>query len=359
MSNFFKNLYLDRDKLMPTIEEFCKGEFDSYIVNDIQHINGTQYRCIIIGDNKEVTIDLFYKSDGTTSFNVQVGKNQDISFKLGLYLKTNLCNSDVKGSSYSIPNVSEDTVNLLLEYITEIEGVKKLNEDIGPHYKLYRYKSHHGDSVVIKYFSNKRLQIQGKPLYLYQEITCFLAELFPFEDIIKTQAEFFQVNIEKDEIQNEFDQLLPTAKTFLGERLKCVISPALAYRQIDIPLSDYTSFVFPVLRGLEGYIRLLFANKGLTVPRGKGFDEFLFFDGQRHNIRPEIIPRINCPATCAAIERAFNYFSEHRNGLFHTHHIDANIRLVETKQDAERIITKTLQIIEETYSSIIAVTAAE
>ncbi|NMO94233.1 RNase LS family HEPN domain-containing protein [Paenibacillus lemnae] len=109
---------------------------------------------------------------------------------------------------------------------------------------------------------------------------------------------------------------------------------------------------FPVLRALEGYIKLLFLTKGIRIAKRNGFDEHIFCHDQKYFLRPDKRALINCEATCAAIERSFNYFNEHRNGLFHADGIDANIRLVETKQEADRIINITFQIIEETYSKL-------
>lgn len=351
MSNFLKNLNLDRSKIKEQVVEYCTEEFTTYSVSDIRHMNNTLYRCDVSGDTKEIVVDFYFKGNGTTTIK-PVGQNPDDSFKIGLYLKTNLCNTNTARASYSIQSVENEVVTVLIEYLLELNGVAKINEDVTDLYTLYKFKSLHGDKVVIKYFINKRLQIQGKPLYLYQEITCFLAEYFPFEDIVKAQSDFFSVSITKEDIQEEFDNLLPSSKDFLGERLKSILSPALAYRQIDISLPDYTGFVFPVLRALEGYIKLLFQTKNIRIKKRNGFDEYIFFDGQKHFLRPETTIQINCPDTCHAIERSFNYFNEHRNELFHADGIDANIRLVETKQEAVRIIDKTFQIIEETYTSI-------
>lgn len=351
MSNFLKDLNLDRSKIKEQIVEYCNEEFTTYSITDILHINHTLYRCVVNGDNKEIVIDFYYKNNGTTTIK-PVGKNPDDSFKIGLNLKLSLCNPDVAGASYSIEKVEGEVVSLLIEYLLELDGVTKLNEDTADLYRLFRFKGRHGDKVVIKHFTNKRLQIQGKPLYLYQEVTCFLAEYFPFEDIVKSQSEFFNISITREEIQEEFDILLPSSKDFLGERLKCILSPALAYKQIDISLPDYSGFVFPVLRALEGYIKLLFLTKDIKIKKRNGFDEHIFFDGQKHFLRPEAKVLIICSDTCLAIERCFNYFNEYRNQLFHADGIDANIRLVETKQEAVRIINKTFEIIEETYNSI-------
>lgn len=351
MSNFLKDLNLDRLKIKDQIVIYCQEEYKTFDVGDVRHINNTQYRCEFVGDNKKIMVDFYFKGNGTTTIK-PVGQNLSDALKAALFIKTNLCHTDIKGSSYSIPNVENETVDLLIEYLLELEGVNKINEDVVESYTLYRLKGMDGDKVVIKHFSNKRLQVQGKPLYLYQEITYFLAEFSPFEDIVNAHSEFYNVSVTKEEIQDEFDSLLPTAKGFIGDRLKRVLSPALAYRQIDITLPDYSGFVFPVLRALEGYIKLLFKTKGILIAKRNGFDEYIFCHDHKFFLRDDKRQIINCEATCLAIEKSLNYFNEHRNGLFHADGIDENIRLVETKQEANRIISLTFKIIEETYRTL-------
>lgn len=351
MSDFLKDLNLDRTKIKEQILEYCKETFTTYSVSDIEHLNNTLHRCNIIGNDKSIIVDFYFKGNGTTTIR-PIGGNLDDSFKIGLYLKTNLCHIDVPGSSYSIPNLDVETRSLLIEYLNTLPGVFKITEDETDTYILFKFKSDHGDKLVLKHYKNKRLQIQGKPLYLYQEVTCFLAEFYPFEDIVTAQAEFFSVSITKDELQEEFNSMLPNSSEFLGERLKAILAPALAYKQIDITLPDYSGFVFPVLRALEGYIKLLFQGKRINIRKRNGFDEHTFLHDGKFYLRQETQDKINCTMTCRAIERAFNYFQQHRNELFHADSIDANIRLVETKQEAVRIINKTFEIIEETYNTL-------
>ncbi|MFB8376964.1 type II toxin-antitoxin system RnlA family toxin [Paenibacillus taichungensis] len=351
MSNFLKDLNLDRTKIKEQILDYCKETFTTYSVSDIEHQNNTLHRCTIIGDDKSIEVDFYYKGNGTTTIR-PIGGNPDDSFKIGLYIKTNLCHIDVPGSSYSIPNVDYDSLSLLIEYLNVLPGVSKIYEDETDTYTLFKFKSDRGDKLALKYYKNKRLQIQGKPLYLYQEVTCFLAEFYPFEDIVIAQSEFFSVSITKDELQDAFESMLPNAKDFLGERLKAVLAPALAYKQIDIILPDYSGFVFPVLRALEGYIKLLFQGKNINIKKRNGFDKHTFFHDGKHFLQQTTKDEINCNFTCGAIERAYNYFQQHRNGLFHADSIDVNIRLVETKQEAVRIIDKTFEIIEETYKTL-------
>jgi hypothetical protein len=352
-AKIFKKLNLDRSKIDGCIKDFCGNHFRDFEYDGIVHVNNNLYRSELIGDGKAVTIDFYYNQDGTTSVNPAVGKNKDISMALALYIRDQAGNlSDKKNSSYSVPRMNKDDVDLLIEYLRDLEGVQCIGHDVTNTYALYRFQSSFGDRITLKYYTNQTLQVQGKPLFLYQEVTCFLAEFYPFDQVVSTQAEYFHVPVRAEEVKEDLDQALKYSKEFLGEKLIKILTPSLVFKNIDIELDDYSSFVFPVLRALEGYIKLLFRSKNIRIPK-KGFDDVIQCPfGMRFELREHVREQIACQATCDAIERAYNYYHENRHGLFHVDQIPEMSRLVENKRDAVRIINKTLEIIEETYRTL-------
>jgi hypothetical protein len=120
-------------------------------------------------------------------------------------------------------------------------------------------------------------------------------------------------------------------------------------RKLDIPLADYSCFAFPALRGLEGYVKLLFA-ENLNITIGKdGFGIHLSKDLElKFDIRAKTEIKI-----CHAIENSYKYYRSQRHGLFHSDAIPTMTRIISDKNEANTIIEKTIQIIEETYTSTI------
>jgi hypothetical protein len=143
--------------------------------------------------------------------------------------------------------------------------------------------------------------------------------------------------------------LIPNAYDFVGDKLVSIISPALALRKLAIELSDYSCFTFPALRGLEGYVKLLFVHKiGVTIGKD-GFGEHFQNNGElkttiksKHDLK-----------TCHAIENSYQYYRNQRHGLFHTDAIIETTRIISNKHDADNIIENVTKIIEETYTSTI------
>ncbi|MCK4260794.1 MAG: type II toxin-antitoxin system RnlA family toxin, partial [Halanaerobiales bacterium] len=187
----------------------------------------------------------------------------------------------------------------------------------------------------------------------YQEVTCFLAEYFPFDDIVQNQAEFFSVDIQPDEIMNEMKLSVPTVFDVLDSSLKNILSASLAYRKIDIALPDYSSFVYPALRTLEGYLKYLFMSKGIIISNEEGFRGKLYSKQGKYKMEQTIKEEIACDKTCYAIEQCYSFFCRHRNSLFHTDLMGTS-RVIDSKDEANMIILKTLDLMEDTYKSIIS-----
>lgn len=340
----FKHLNIDRKKLTEIIRQFCLEELGLELQPEVKNKSGNLYRCSIPVNEGSMLLDFYFNSDGTTTINPKVGKKTDLSLQLALYIKNKLCTSEVKNSSYSVRNVEKEAVDLLIEYLSELQGIK-LNEDRSKDYTLYRYIGPDGDKIVIKYYRNGTLQVQGKPLYLYQEAVCFLAQYYTLGEIVEQQSEFFNIELDERDIQEDIDSFLPTSKTFLGKQLLGILTPSLVYNKIDVTLTDYSSFVFPVLRALEGYIKKLFQQVGIRV--GKEFKQFNCVDGV-YELKPEYRRRCNSGERFA-IEEAYNYWRANRHSLFHTPQKEEAIRILETKADADHIIFETLKLIEKTY----------
>lgn len=351
--NIFKGLNIDRKFLLGYIEEFCKNQFTKYAFSELVPINNIQYRCKIIGDNKEVLIDFYFNTNGTTTIQPKVGKNTDLSIKLATEILKRLDYKDSDNFAYSVTPLEQYESDMLIEYLHSLNGVdciykseiKKNNSTI------FQFKSSSGDKITITYYANRRLLVQGKPLYLYQEVTCFLSQYFPFSEMIKKQSEYFSVPIEPEEINEELKFRLPTVYSLLDEQLKSILSVSLTLRKIDLELKDYSSFVFPALRALEGYIKILFQQKGIIINNREGFD-MMKYNGRKFEISDEASTIIGCQKTCKAIKECYNYYHKHRHSLFHAETITSSTRIIETKEEADTLINDILFLMESSYKSL-------
>ena len=159
-------------------------------------------------------------------------------------------------------NIDEEDFQLLIQYLEEIDGAEIIDSSDGEGIRRNRLKSKYKDEITISYYNTKTLLIQGRPLYLFQEAKLFLYELLPLEQVAATESKTYKIDIKADKIRDELKAFMPTAVGFLDEKILKILTPALSLRKIDIDIEDYSSFAFPALRGLEGYIKQLLQTKG-------------------------------------------------------------------------------------------------
>ncbi|MGO4348142.1 type II toxin-antitoxin system RnlA family toxin [Paenibacillus sp. MCAF9] len=349
----YKGLHVDKEKLPDWITEFADANFSTSEVSDINLISGTQHRCIIKGDEKEVSLD-FYFSKGKTTM-LPVGKNKDISIKLADFImnKIEYKNADIKSKSHSIKSVEKEAFQELIEYLTQLQGIGLIKEKRNEVNKsrMLQFSSNIGDKITLVYFDNKTLQIQGKPMYLYHEVTIFLSAFIDFDQVIANQNEHLDVKVTALEVRNEMKELLPCAYNILDDNLKKILAGSLMLQKVDMPFEDYSPIVFPALKVLEGYLKGILRNKGIIVGK-EGFGGTFQPNGPKHvlNLRNKNI--INDGVTTSVVEALYDYYKKNRHVLFHVSAIDADTKIIETKQEADLIISDVLSLIETTHMDL-------
>jgi hypothetical protein len=189
-------------------------------------------------------------------------------------------------------------------------------------------------------------------LLLYCDLIDILSELFDYKEVIDSQLKVIQVNIRVEEVLSDLQTMMPMAYGFIDNKLISIISPALALMKIDIELSDYSCFAFPVLRGLEGYIKVLFSKKMNIVIEKNGFGEYFDENQGKMELKKTIKIQHNLDL-CRALENSYNYYRQQRHGLFHTDGTVETTRIIQSRNEAINIIEKAIEIIEGTYSSLI------
>lgn len=348
----FKKLNIDQKKLKDYIQEFCEQEFSTYTIRDIKLVSNksNQHRGEIIGDGKNLIIDFYFNKDGTTTIYPLVGKEAAIQNLLASHILSKIDPKAASPNANYTVSLTKEKADLVIEYLKSLEGVHKTDEVLSPNgnYRLFKFVGQTGDKLVLKHFTNGTFQIQGKPLYLYQEVTCLLAQYLPFEQVVHNQEQAYCINIDSEEMKNEIISLLPQAHTVIDDTLKNILVASLAFKKININLPDYSSYVYPSLRVLEGYIKRLFYNNNYVI---KGtFNCFNKDDltGQ-YSLKPNII---SCSNTTKAIEEAYNHYNRNRHGLAHAGGIPNYHVTIESPDIASKMIKEILGVIERTYAYI-------
>lgn len=345
-----KKINLDQNKMENDLEKNAKSFFGDTATVNIRDLGNSK--------NFEITINsivykicVYYKKDGTTSLcSAGTPDTHDMTDAFIHKISQDYCISDKKSVSFSIQNIDDSTFKVLREYFINDLKVSISAEKKDDFYDMIQFKGTTGDMLTIKRYSNGNTQFQGKPLVLYTHLCEFLSEFCSAKDIIDAQQKIYDVKINKDEIEREFNARFITSKDFFEEELKSIILPAFSLKNIQIDLSDYSLFVFPILKGLEGYIRAVFKYFNITTDsKRNSIGSFFTQNMNKFELNVDTRNVIKDISVQKALGELYTLYSEERNSIFHVDGGIINTRIIETRDEADSIFEKTVNLIESTY----------
>jgi hypothetical protein len=346
-----KDLNLDRKLLENNIETVAKKTLGDLVKIEITaQKQSTMYT--FSSTEKQCKLQFYYNKKGTITVNYKVGTDHGLSKTLAEKLiEVSLID---QRKSFSITIADFNYFDDFISYMLEDNKSRQLEKKEEGTYLLIKLQGQQGDVLTIKKYTNGTLQLQGKPIRLYKDALYFLVELCDAEKIIKAQEDFHEIQINKEGIDYEYEALLKNSSVFLGDTIKQIILPSLTLKKINIELTDYSLFVFPVLKGLEGYVKQLFKSKGKIIDRdniGNHFSES--YPDPIFRLKKDTRAQIGCDNTCSVIEEAYHRLRIYRNPLFHVDGLVDPTKIIGTKIQAEMLVEETISLIEATYSRLI------
>ncbi len=174
----------------------------------------------------------------------------------------------------SLPKFPAEHVASILGFLIE-SGAEVSEVDGGASCKMYRVVGKLGDSLVIKHFKIGTLQLQGKYRNLASSICDYLGSVLSLDEVIKSQAQIYAVDLTVEQVKDGLQAVLPVAHGFISEAVRIQLSSAFTLTKINLPVEDYSCVAFPALRGLEGFIKdLLVMGNFRPAPRSTFSDYF-------------------------------------------------------------------------------------
>lgn len=345
-----KNLNLDQNKMENDLEKNAKSFFGDTATVNIRNSGNNKNFEISTGSNV-YKICVYYKNDGTTSLcSAGSPTTHDMTDAFIHKISQDYSISDKKSISFSIPNIDDSTFQVLLDYFNKDIKASIITEKTENFYKLIQLKGTTGDLLTIKRYLNGNTQFQGKPLVLYTHLCEFVTEFCSAKEIIAAQQEIYDVRINETEIEREYNSRFIKSKVFLEGELKSIILPAFSLKNVQIDLSDYSLFVFPILKGLEGYIRAIFKHFNITTDsKDKSIGSFFAPNMKKYELNVDTRSIIKDTSVQNALGALYTLYSEERNSIFHVDGGIINTRIIETRDEADSIIEKTVNLIESTY----------
>ena len=231
----YNALSLSRDSLGELIKEYCEKNFTENSFKEIKHVYSNQYRAEFIADKEKITLDFYYKGDGSTSISLS-GENQEKAKLIAEYIKkSNNNNADSKNVKISLKNINNDIVDLTNEFIKELVDVELKDEFIDSCSSQWKYRSKYGDELSLSYYpTTHSFLLQGKPLYLYNHVISLLSEFLNLNDTIKLNEALYSVKVNQEKIKEDLDFFLDKSRLIFNEDILRLFSTAVMHMQIKV-----------------------------------------------------------------------------------------------------------------------------
>jgi ribonuclease HI len=256
----------------------------------------------------------------------------------------------VHGDSwYTVPYFSDGDLKTILDMITEDHpeiGIVPAEESAKFIYRLILEKNRL--TVTVFRTGGRKLLVQGNNSILFQIFTTYINEL---KDVNAEQiiSSAYRTKIDAERVTKDFNDLFPSFHTDYPENIKRLIRQAIINLSYYVESEDYSQYVFPVLRALEGHMKYLFGKSGITVASKSPFGMF-DVDQASHRYYLPVSIHVQDRSIRANLEECYNFYNATRHTIFHYGDIlgtTDSTRLIGTKKEADELIKECLRLISE------------
>lgn len=354
-----ENVYISRDLDELNIMLVNEGNiiWENFVGKGIQSV-GQQQRFSFSVDGKEAKLDIYQRSDGSTTFR-PTGVNMEYSQQLKVAIEKCGLKNTSENKTHTI-YLGKEWVDKTIEYLGQLPEVET-SENILYDRHIYHYLSKNGDKLTLSIFNDFKIMVQGKPLYLYNEFLSYVSLLpnVSDNDVVEMTNVFVETTADVNDVRVKMSKLLPKAYNSdrINKNIWKLFSPSIVLIEDKKEFEDYTCCIFPALRALEGYLLLLLDEKGIIIDKKHNFSTVFELQIPGNDTSKRILLKkhkkvINEPIYEQVLEKVYNYFITHRHVYFHANQIATDIRMIETKQEAKDMIYEIANLIETTYVKV-------
>lgn len=337
----YRDLNLNRDNIVPTVTSFA-GSNALNIRNIVDRPGGPGMR-VLIGKAgiEDATVDIYFTTTGSSTIQFKTGRNHPLGEALADSLYETIHPDEFKSINLSLKGITFDDISTIISQLTEQPGAEVFIADHGKNknstmWKL-KSKSNQDEITVHQHGTTNTLQIQGRPLSCYRELTYLTADLLDLNalECILFKKDDNRSEVIRSEVAEQFlSQKLGACVERLPEATKKLLLSGLCVQLASPALPDYCMLLYPELRSLEGAIRQRLAENNLEDQE----DSFgCFFDkaNGRFTLKQEYHDSIKDAKIVAILGDAYTFFNKHRHGLFH----------MEAQPDGSRMLSNFTQLL--------------
>ena len=245
---------------------------------------------------------------------------------------------------YSVSYFNADDFNTLVELIKESDVNIDCNIEDKNNKKIYRFTLDSNTVTVTLYTTGKhKLLVQGKPTYLFQFITSIIIELDENCKIEEVLGSAYKMSMDLNNVNEVYEPIEKGLPHDYPDGIKRLIRQSVINLKYYLEAEDYSQYVIPALRALEGHLKYLITNATGT----KVIRRFTAFN--KDNSGGYVFTgKVKEKAKKKSIEICYNYYKSQRDTLVHYGDVMGSIdntRFIDTKEEADEIIQKCLDLI--------------
>lgn len=232
---------------------------------------------------------------------------------------------------------NKNNINNLITFLQDTYKIERKEVQSGIQYII----KNDDEQFFITQYNNLRILFQGKPYRIYNDIIIFLSSIENSSDTIKKMNEEFY-NFQSKDI--DLKLYLPKSYNIFPDMLFSILQPSLLEEPTYI-LQDYSMYVFPALRALEGSIKYLLVSYGIKIDN----KSLNCFDGYKLKNNDKVKIQNNNNKLAEHIEKMYMYYKNKRHPLFHTTPTLCDIEIKDNYEDVKEMIREVLELLDEAF----------
>ena len=299
-------------------------------------------------------LDIYYNQDGSTSM-MWCGKEPDLAELVANEVKANCeVNLPEPTRALYLKGFSQENFNNIIERFKAHDLTITGLEDT-EYAKRYCITNTTSESIKVHYFpTTGSLNFQGKGYTIYSDLLEGMGDWVSIDDVIDSNLSANNIeSITKEDLIKSMKVALPNSYNFLKGAIANIMSSSFFLTKIENNgLPDYSWMVFPVLRGLEGFLKKMLILKGIKVKKNFGeVFEPIAKDSPKYKFLECHSVAIADTTYCDLLTETYNYICANRHGIFHVNGVINATRLL-SREEAIETFNEIIELIEITYSTI-------
>jgi hypothetical protein len=338
--------YLYRNKIEDAINAFVPQGAD--LCSKRQTTNAVQYIMSFPGTTTSpAMLIVYYNNDGTTTLNCSQGKNPDLSAKWAESIASSTEAVLYETSNLYFSSIEEDQFDYLKEFLSECNTTcttRTVSNGC-----MYSFCGEYGEMLYATRYTNGAILFQGHPSITFNNAITALADIFPSDVILVGLTTYYKLEYKRDDLESELYNVCPNLVGKISNDIVNVMLPSIGLRRaIPKGLTDYSYLCFSVLRGLEGIIKTIFKDKGVTLSAKSNFGGLIKYDDVAR------VASVDSSKACLfsdaaekdRVEKLYALLCQQRHRIFH---YDPLTPLILDKDDAIDVLEETLKTINDAY----------